>query len=391
MRAHFECRFTLRRRALQVRNEVRTDVAGSESAPIVLERILGSMSLRRTFIILFLAAIVSPAATANHGSRKSLADKHAPVGVMGDHVHDAGEWMVEYRYMNMYMEDNRIGKDRVSDTGALGTTVPVGPPGPGITLDGILTNQGATPTQMTMEMHMAHLMYGATDDVTLYTMLMLPSLTMDHLRSNFTEFTTHNSGFGDTAFGALLRLASDDNEDLIFNLGCTVPTGDIFRETSIPTGAPTPLPFPMRLGSGTFNFRPGLTYKYFASCWSWGAQIQTDLPIGRNYRGYSVGEELRINSWTSYLLCDHFSVSWRGEHVWRDNYDGIDADTPDGLISTNVESFRGGYWYNMGFGAQANLNGHYLNAEIVPTIRQDLDGIQLETDFSVIGSWSKSF
>ena len=203
--------------------------------------------------------VYSSSAQADHGGRKRLADKHAPAGIMGDHIHEAGKWMVEYKYMNMYMDDNRVGHTTVSDTTALGTTVPVGPPGPGITIDGITTNRGATPTNMTMEMHMMHLMYGATDDVTLYTMLMLPSLTMDHTRSNFSRFTTHNSGFGDTAFGALLRLYSDDCKDLIFNLGCTVPSGDIYRETSIPTGAPTAFPYPMRLGSGTFNFRPGMT------------------------------------------------------------------------------------------------------------------------------------
>tara|TARA_R110002049_G_scaffold2750_10_gene22459 strand:- start:107454 stop:108500 length:1047 start_codon:yes stop_codon:yes gene_type:complete len=346
---------------------------------------------QRYVIALSLLATISTVASADHSGRKKLADKHAPAGIMGDHLHEVGEWMVEYKYMNMYMDDNRIGETTVSDATALGTSTPVGPPGPGITIDGITTNQGATPTNMTMEMHMTHLMYGATEDITVYTMLMLPSLTMDHTRANFTEFTTHNSGFGDTAFGALLNLASDDNEDLIFNLGCTVPTGDIYRESSIPTGSPTALPYPMRLGSGTFNFRPGLTYKYFSDSWSWGAQFQTDLPIGRNYRGYSVGEEFRINTWSSYLLSDKVSVSWRGEHVWQNEYDGFDPATNDALISTNVESFRGGYWYNMGFGAQANLNGHYLNAEVVPTIRQDLHGIQLETDFAIIGSWSKVF
>jgi len=34
---------------------------------------------------------------------------------------------------------------------------------------------------------------------------------------------------------------------------------------------------------------------------------------------------------------------------------------------------------------------HYFNAEIIPTVHQDLDGIQLETDYSVIASWSKAF
>jgi|GEM_PF-2948399 hypothetical protein len=57
--------------------------------------------------------------------------------------------------------------------------------------------------------------------------------------------------------------------------------------------------------------------------------------------------------------------------------------TPDGLISTNVESFRGGYSLNLGLGVAALLgDGHLLNAEFVPTLYQDLDGIQLETDWS---------
>jgi hypothetical protein len=172
-----------------------------------------------------------------------------------------------------------------------------------------------------------------------------------------------------------------------------VPTGDIYRESTAPTGGMMfqPLPYPMRLGSGTFNARPGMTYKYFGEWWSSGMQFQTDLPIGRNYRGYSVGDEFRFNSWTSVLLTDHWAVSLRGEHLWRTAFDGEDPAATDLLISTNVEAFRGGYWYNLGIGTQWMKDGHYLNFEIVPTITQDLDGIQLETDFAVIASWSKSW
>lgn len=353
------------------------------------------MNISRCLVATILCTASALIASADDGGRKSLVDKHGPAGVMGDHLHHAGQWMVEYKYMNMYMEDNRIGDNRISDQAALG---PAGPP-PGIIVDGIQTNGGATPTQMTMEMHMMHVMYGASENVTLYSMLMLPSLTMDHIRGDAfganrgTGFTTHNSGFGDTTLGALLRLYSDDCHDLIFNLGCSVPTGDIYRETTAPTGGAVsqPLPYPMRLGSGAFNARPGITYKRFGSWWSWGGQFQTDLPIGKNYRGYSVSDEFRLNSWTSVLLTNNWSVSLRGEHVWRTAFDGADPATPDLVISTNVEDFRGGYWYNLGLGTQVMTNGHYFNFELIPTIAQDLDGIQLETDFAVVASYSKAF
>lgn len=327
-----------------------------------------------------------------HGqqARRSMADKHAPAGLMGDHVHHEGEWMVEYKYMNMYMEDNRAGSNTLGD---LATTP--------FTADGITTNMGASPTQMTMEMHMVHLMYGLSDDITIYTMLMLPALTMDHIRGpgNMTgggpgsPFTTHTSGFGDTSFGALVSLTDDEDDDLILNLAFSVPTGDIFETSSAPTAGNValPLPFPMRKGSGTFNARPGITWKHYAECGSIGAQLQTDLPIGRNYRNYSVSDTFQLNFWYSHLITPDLALSVRLENVWKSNYDGADAMTPNGLISTNVESFRGGYSLNLGLGVAALVgDGHLLNAEFVPTLYQDLDGIQLETDWSFIVSWSKA-
>lgn len=315
------------------------------------------------------------------GGLRSRADKHAPAALMGDHVHAPGEWMVEYKYMNMYMEDNRAGSTTVSDVASRGFSVP----------SGGTTNNGATPTQMTHEMHMVHIMRGMTEDITLYTMLMLPSVTMDHLRGNDTSFTTHNSGFGDTTFGALLRLYSDVNDDLILNLAGSVPTGRIFRTSSIPTGAPTPLPYPMRLGSGTFNARPGITWKHYFETGSFGAQFQTDIPIGRNYRDYSVGDEFRLNAWYSHLLTDNLSTSVRIENLWRTDFDGEDVATNNAVISTNVEEFRGGYSLNLGLGVAALTKGHLLNVEFVPTLYQDLNGIQLETDWAFAASWSKGF
>lgn len=333
--------------------------------------------------------VLSHRATEADDFLNPTAFTRAPAGVMGEHVHDRGEWMVEYRFMSMSMEDNRAGKTVLSDTGAIAAGASSSP----------VTNQGATPTEMTSQMQMAHIMYGATDNVTLYTMLMFPDLTMDHLRGPAnpagagTTFRTHNSGFGDMRIGAVLRFYDSGQVQWIANLGGSLPTGDLYTLSTAPTGGRVfqPLPYPMRLGTGTFNFRPGLTYKYFADWWTWGAQIQSDLPIGRNYRGYDVGEEYRFNTWTQYLVNDSLALSLRGEHVTRTSYDGADPEAIDALISTNVETFRGGYWYSLGVGMQASRWGQYFNFEIVPTLAQDLDGIQLETDYSVIASWSTSF
>ncbi|MFG0256234.1 MAG: transporter [Rhodopirellula sp. JB053] len=345
------------------------------------------MRMEHAWVVAIALSVATLTNASAHDDFRSRADKHAPAFLMGDHVHKPGEWMVEYKYMNMYMDDNRIGTQTVSDADAIAYGATSNP----------VTNRMATPQQMTHEMHMLHIMRGMTEDVTFYTMIMLPSITMDHLRGpgaglmEGRTFTTHNSGFGDTTLGALMRLYTDDNDDWILNLSGSIPTGDIFRTTSIPTGSPTALPYPMRLGSGTFNARPGLTWKNYFDFGSFGTQFQTDLPIGRNYRDYSVSDEFRLNQWYSHLITDNFSASIRVENLWRTNFDGADPMTPDMGISTNVESFRGGYWLNLGIGASLLHNGHLLSTEIVPTLYQDLNGIQLETDWSLVASWSKAF
>jgi len=318
--------------------------------------------------------------------RHGLADKHAPAGLMGDHLHDPGDWMFEYKYMNMYMDGNQIGTRSVPDNAVFGFAG---------------TNNAATPTSMTMEMHMIHIMYGWSEDVTLYIMPMFRSLTMDHLRSptfpipalRNLPFTTHNSGFADLTMGALWRIYEGNTDELILNLSFSVPAGDIDRTTTIPTGViPQEFPYPMRLGSGTFNARPGITYKSYCDHGSFGLQYQTDLPVGPNDQNYSVSKEHRLNAWYSWLACDRLAFSYRVESLWKSNFTGADPNLPQGLISTNRPDMRGGQWVNFGYGAMWLVGkGHLLNFEAVHPVYQSLNGVQLSNDWWLAASWSKAF
>lgn len=320
--------------------------------------------------------------------RRGMADKHAPAGIMGDHVHEQGEFMAEYKYMNMYMNGNRTGTRRLSDQQALTFGQSQG------------TNFGATPTDMTMEMHMLHFMRGVTDDVTAYAMINLPALSMNHItgpanpQGPGVPFSTHNSGIGDTRFGALVRSHNTDQAELIWNLGFSIPTGDISRRSSAPTGGRVAqeLPYPMRLGSGSFAFRPGVTYKRYYEQGSFGSQFQTNLPLGPNWDNYTVSDTYRLNQWYSHLLTERTAASFRVENLWRSNFEGADPELNPRAISTARPDMRGGYWLSFGYGiSHLCEGGSYLNFEITHPVYQFVDGVQLETDWSLAGSWSKAF
>ena len=191
------------------------------------------------------------------------------VNVLGTHTHLAGEWMLGYRYMSMHMEGNRDG---TKDIG----------------VNRVLQDFRVSPTDMTMEMHMAEVMYAPTDNLTLVVMFPYLRVSMDHITRIGTRFTTEAEGLGDISVRALYTLLGDVRKDrhrLLFNAGLSFPTGGIDEKDGTPAGPDQKLPYPMQLGSDTFDLLPGLVYLGEAQNWSWGGELiptintSCDIPI----------------------------------------------------------------------------------------------------------------
>jgi hypothetical protein len=63
--------------------------------------------------------------TNSHANNHAVshANSHAPIGVMGDHLHQKNQWMFSYRFMRMEMADNLQGSNNISSEKIV-TTVP---------------------------------------------------------------------------------------------------------------------------------------------------------------------------------------------------------------------------------------------------------------------------
>jgi len=308
-------------------------------------------------------------------------DDHAPIGVMGEHVHDRGEWMLAYRYKRMEMAGNRDGTTDLTpaDVRARGFM--------------------AVPTDMTMQMHMFGVMFAPTDDLTLMGMAPYIRKEMDHLAGmplGAVEFTTKTEGFGDVKLTALQRLFDRDAHHLHLNFGVSFPTGSIDETDTTPAGGPgTVLPYPMQLGSGTFDLLPGLTYTYTRPRWSFGAQAQGTLRLGRNDADYSLGDALDATAWLAWKATDSLSLSTRlAGSVWG-NVDGRDSRLAL-IVPTARPDLRGGERVDLLFGlnwifADGPLESHRLAIEGGLPIYQSLDGPQLETDWTLTVGWQYAF
>jgi hypothetical protein len=318
-------------------------------------------------------------------ARPAMADSHAPIGVMGDHMHDAGEWMLSYRYMSMDMGGNRKGTDAISPEEIVATEAnPNSPP----------STLRVVPTDMTMDMHMFGLMYAPTDDLTLMAMVPYLDNEMTHVTfqgmsgtNRLGEFTTASSGVGDTKVSGLFRLHTDDVHHVQAIAGLSLPSGSVTQEDDVLSPMNTRptlrLPYPMQLGSGTYDLLGGVSYLAGHGPWGWGAQYRATLRTGKNDEGYTLGDVHKINAWVSHRWAPSVSTSVRAEYRDEGRIDGHDDEIAAPVQTADPER-QGGRWLELYVGVnlagQGDLRGHRVALELGAPVYQDLNGPQLEID-----------
>lgn len=318
----------------------------------------------------------SQAAHEDHTGHSHDDHAYGPIGVMGDHTHPDGARMISYRYMFMEMNGNRDGSDRISASE-------------------VLEDFPVSPTDMNMWMHMLGGMWAPTDEVTL--MLMLPHVRneMDHVTRMGGTFTTESEGVGDLKAAALINSLQWGCQKIHINAGVSFPTGSIDEKDETPMGR-VRLPYPMQIGSGTFDLHPGLTYLGQRDGGSWGGQISGTVHLGENDNDYTLGDRICGTTWAAYKWCEWFSSSLRVEiENWK-NISGADSRLDPTLVPTADPDRRGGTQVDLGLGGNllgqtGVLKGHRLAVEWEWPIYRDLDGPQLETDWVLTVGWQKTW
>lgn len=350
--------------------------------------------------------LVSLPAVAHEGDPDaSHAADHAPIGVMADHRHEKGEWMVSYRYMRMEMAGNRDGTDTLSPDEIV-TTVPnrfFGAPMQPPTLR-------VVPLEMDMQMHMIGGMYGLTDTITLMVMGMYLTSEMDHLTYQggmgttvLGGFTTETKGWGDTTVGAIIGLPAFEGEGREVNayVALSLPTGSIEETDQIltPMGmTPSPrLPYPMQLGSGTYDAKIGLTVRqrFGGGKWVAGGQGMATIRIGENDAGYALGDRFEATAWLAYEPKPWVAFSGRVKAVSQGQIDGIDPAIIAPVQTADPDN-SGGEWAEALFGVNflvenGPLAGNRFAIEYGVPLYRDLNGPQMETDSTLTLGWQKAF
>ena len=337
-------------------------------------------------------------------------DSRAPLCVMCAHAHGGGELMLSYRFMGMSMDGLLDGPDTVSTEAAL-------------------LHYQMVPTTMRMQMHMFGAMFAPHDSVTL--------MAMTSYRRNFMEMEgahTHatgghdhpvghqemeSSGLGDLRLSALIPLLNASYADLILNAGVSIPTGAIDVEGRHGGDERLVLPYPMQLGSGSFELRPAVTFAGTRGSWSYGVQADAGIPLNANSRHYRLAPTIGSTFWCAYKLNDWLSLSVRGSiENWRnittsaehteDEHDHTTHESHAAPIApiqtlymspTMDPNLQGGT--RASFAAGLNfivpdrfgsiLAGQRLAVEFQMPVYQNLDGPQMALGWTIVADWQYAF
>ena len=311
-------------------------------------------------------------------------DSHAPIGVMGDHGHKTGEVMLSYRFMIMDMQGLQSG------TTSLET--------PDVLKDFMIT-----PTQMRMQMHTLGAMFAPHDRITLMAMTGYQQRNMEmegahHHKEGHHEHavSTHemsSAGIGDVKLESLLTLWKTDHLNLIGNIGVSLPTGSIAR---IGVDGRV-LPYPMQLGSGSFEGMSGVTLFGYHGHWSYGSQLRGTFPLHTNANEYRHGNTVTATAWGARRVNDWLSLGGRLLFSQSGHITGNHPDLNLNMSPSHRPDFRGGTRLDVAVSSNLivpsgnPLEGQRLAVEFQMPIYQNLTGTQLKNRWRLILGWQYAF
>ncbi len=289
-------------------------------------------------------------------------DDHAPIGVINEHTHSKGEFMLSYRYMSMSKSDLRQDSH---DTSA----------------DSVRETYMMAPTDMEMSMHMFGVMY-APNDRTTYA-VMVSTSEKDMTMENKMGVSSHSqtSGMGDIKITALTTLLKTDTQRLHLINGLSLPLGSI-DEKSVGTR----LPYGMQLGSGTVDLKTGVTYVTRKDKGSTGLQSLLTLRPGLNKYGYAFGHKGEVSAWKAQQLNHHTSASLRTSYSLQSGIRGEDA-SQNTAMSPGRTTENGQSLLVLAAGLNTIIGEHRLSLEYSHPIYESVQGVQMKSTGFLVFGW----
>jgi hypothetical protein len=354
--------------------------------------LIDSILQQRVLTLLLLSTLLATTGLAHaeenlhhhHMQHESHSQHHLSNVQRGhiNHVHEAGSWMFEYRFMRMEMDEMLAGSSNVLAT----DVAKIGSPYKNTSGGDYMM----APTDMTMDMHMLMGMYSQSDNLSWMLMLNYLDNKMNMVARSGARLAMKSSGIGDLKISTTYKLYDKEGAQLLTNLELSLPTGSIKEANN--QGM---LPYAMQLGSGTYDLIPSLTYRNNYGRWNWGLQGSYTFRLNRNSQNYALGDSFDGQVWIKMNPLKNTSVTGRVTFSdWKSIIGSANGIT---MMQRNMSPTfdainSGGNRWDASIGiSQMFESGHMLGIGYGVPIQQKLDGLQMKTKQIYTISWQYLF
>ena len=346
------------------------------------------------------------------------AISHAPIGVMADHFHKKGEWMVSLRVTNMEMKKNILNGNSISNDEILKQPNPYSDMPmmmrnfeSTVSVNGVPTrvtdhphgsemkmrNLSVIPKKMTMKMIMLGAMYAPSDKVTLMSMIMFDDKEMfldTHKammqRDFIGSFSTSSSDISKVSLSALYNLHESEESRWHLMIGLEKGLGENSEKAIVlnPMNMRTlmTLPYGMQASDKALRLLASVTNVYKIDGFIVGNQLGIKRTI--NEKNWNFGDEFEYNLWFQGSFNKSASYSIRLNYKNQDSIDGRDRTIMAPVQTANPSNYGGdilslGIGLNTVFDLFGGKHKDRFSIEILKPIDQDKNGLQMKDDLTI--------
>ncbi len=343
--------------------------------------ILRLAGLAAVAAILGLAAPLSGQIDRDYEWTPDRPDGVAPVGIDTDRTYASGEFSFFYRFSASVFEGLRSGQ----------ATVP---------LAQATDLYFLVPIRQERMTHRFGAAWGLNDRVTLELGVpFLVSSVLDQTTADGNLFSTDAGitgdadrfGLGDVEAYGHLSVYEEGSYRAHATLGVSAPVGTIEESQTTPLGESL-APYAMQTGSGTWDLLPGFTFFAMNERASTGFQVSSALRLHDNPRDYNLGQRFQGEVWGAYRATELLSVSGGARAVHSTGIEGADPALNPNLTPLADPTFQGGTRVELPLGLnvlfeEGLLEDHRFGLEASFPVHQDLEGLQLEHEWTVTAGW----
>jgi len=338
----------------------------------------------------------------------SRAVDHAPIGVMGDHYHKAGEWMLSARYMRMHMSGNQSGNTTLNDSQVIAQDNAPGR---------MPSKLSVVPDDMDMDMLMLGAMYAPSDRVTLMAMMMASRKDMQlnsyappammgaggsmndaqsSSRALIGGFSTSSDDIEAISISGLIRLQESAARRTHLTLGLQQSLADPNASNTVltPMGSHLNmrLPYAMQIGDEALRLNLAVTHVYQTGDWILGGQASGKFKLSA--KRWHFGDAQQYTGWVQRSLNHHLSVSGRLTFERASTLQGMDPMIM-APVQTAIPANYGYRQWRLGVGLNAVvplLPGapERLGIEIERPFDVDVNGVQMTPKWRITLGVEKS-